>query len=127
MIEQQAVVTLTDEAMGQLKSLLEKENNPSLGLRVFVTGGGCSGLQYGMAFDDGVRPDDAVIEHDGVRVIVDDFSRPYIQGSTIDYVDSLMGAGFTVQNPNAVQSCSCGHSFDTGEDGGSAKACGCGH
>jgi iron-sulfur cluster assembly accessory protein len=125
MIEQ-AVVTLTDEARGQLQSLLEKENNPALALRVFVTGGGCSGLQYGMAFDDNIREDDAVLEESGVKVVVDEFSRSYIEGSTIDYVDGLMGAGFTVQNPNAVKSCSCGHSFDTGEDGGSASACGCG-
>jgi iron-sulfur cluster assembly accessory protein len=126
MIEQ-AVVNLTDEARGQLQSLLEKENNPALALRVFVTGGGCSGLQYGMAFDDNIREDDALIEDSGVKVVVDEFSRTYIEGSTIDYVDGLMGAGFTVQNPNAVKSCSCGHSFDTGEDGGSASGCGCGH
>ena len=126
MIEQ-ATVTLSTEALVQLKSLLGKENNPELALRVFVSGGGCSGLQYGMAFDDNVRPGDAVIEHEGVRVLVDDFSAPHIRGSEIDYVDSLMGAGFTVHNPNAVHSCSCGHSFDTGDDAGAAKACGCGH
>ena len=126
MIEQ-ATVTLTTEALSQLKSLLEKEANPELGLRVFVSGGGCSGMQYGMAFDDNRRPDDLVIEAGGVHILVDDFSAPYIQGSEIDYVDSLMGAGFTVHNPNAVHSCSCGHSFDTGDDAGGAQACGCGH
>ena len=121
-----ATVTLTDEALSQLKSLLEKEANSELGLRVFVSGGGCSGLQYGMAFDDNVRPGDEVVHQGGVRVLIDDFSALYIQGSEIDYVDSLMGAGFTVHNPNAVKSCSCGHSFDTGEDAGTARACGCG-
>ena len=121
-----ATVTLTDEALSQLKSLLEKEANSELALRVFVSGGGCSGLQYGMAFDDNVRPGDEVVHQGGVRVLIDDFSAPYIQGSEIDYVDSLMGAGFTVHNPNAVKSCSCGHSFDTGEDAGTARACGCG-
>jgi iron-sulfur cluster assembly protein len=126
MIEQE-VVNLTDEALVQLKTLLEKEDNPKLGLRVFVTGGGCSGLQYGMAFDDNLRDDDEVVETHGVKVVIDEFSRNYIGGSTIDYVDGLMGAGFTVQNPNAVKSCSCGHSFDTGEDSGQASACGCGH
>ena len=126
MIEQ-ATVTLTDEALAHLQGLLEKEANPGLGLRVFVSGGGCSGLQYGMAFDDVVRPGDEVIEQHGVRILVDDFSAPHIRGSEIDYVDSLMGAGFTVHNPNAVHSCSCGHSFDTGDDAGTAKACGCGH
>jgi iron-sulfur cluster assembly accessory protein len=126
MIEQ-AVVSLTPDALTQLRTLLEKESNPGLALRVFVSGGGCSGLQYGMAFDDNLRPGDEVVEQDGVRIVVDDFSAPHIQGSEIDYVDSLMGAGFTVHNPNAVRSCSCGHSFDTGDDASSASACGCGH
>jgi iron-sulfur cluster assembly accessory protein len=126
MIEQ-AVVTITDEALGQLKTLLEQEGNPDLGLRLFVSGGGCSGLQYGMAFDDEIRDGDEVVEQSGVKIIVDDFSAPHVRGSEIDYVDGLMGAGFTVHNPNAVHSCSCGHSFDTGDDAGSAQACGCGH
>jgi iron-sulfur cluster assembly protein len=80
-----------------------------------------------MAFDDNIRAEDHVIETDGVKVIVDEYSVQHIRGSEIDYVDSLMGAGFTVHNPNAVHSCSCGTSFDTGEDAGEAKACGCGH
>lgn len=122
-----ATLTLTAGALSQLKSLLEKEANSDLALRVFVSGGGCSGLQYGMAFDDNVRPGDEIVEQEGVRVLVDDFSAPYLRGSEIDFVDSLMGAGFTVHNPNAVRSCSCGHSFDTGEDGDQASACGCGH
>ncbi|HUE60746.1 MAG TPA: iron-sulfur cluster insertion protein ErpA [Acidimicrobiales bacterium] len=126
MIEQ-AVVSLTPEAQSRLKELLGKENNPDLALRIFVSGGGCSGMQYGMAFDDQRRADDVVIQNEGVQILVDDFSVGYIQGSEIDYVDSLMGAGFTVHNPNAVHSCSCGHSFDTGEDAGGAQACGCGH
>ncbi len=126
MIEQ-ATITLTTEALEHLKALLAKEENPALGLRVFVSGGGCSGMQYGMAFDDSVRPDDQVVEQGGVRILLDEFSAPYVRGSEIDYVDSLMGAGFTVHNPNAVSSCSCGHSFDSGEDAGTARACGCGH
>ncbi|HZV49357.1 MAG TPA: iron-sulfur cluster insertion protein ErpA [Candidatus Dormibacteraeota bacterium] len=126
MIEQ-ATVTLTDEALSQLKSLLSKEGNPDLALRVFVSGGGCSGLQYGMAFDDNVRPGDEIVEQGGVRILIDDFSAPYLRGSEIDYVDSLMGAGFTVHNPNAVRSCACGHSFDTGDDASSASPCSCGH
>ena len=126
MIEQ-ATVTLTTEALTHLRSLLEQEQNAEVGLRVFVSGGGCSGMQYGMAFDDQTRPGDEIIEQGGVRILVDDFSAPYLRGSEIDYVDSLMGAGFTVHNPNAVRSCSCGHSFDTGDDAGGATACGCGH
>ena len=126
MIEQ-AVVSLTTDAQSRLKELLAKEGNPQLALRIFVSGGGCSGMQYGMAFDDNRRAEDMVIEAGGVQILVDDFSAPYIQGSEIDYVDSLMGAGFTVHNPNAVHSCSCGHSFDTGDDASGAQACGCGH
>ncbi len=125
MIEQ-ATVSLTPEAKSQLQHLLAQENNPQLGLRVFVSGGGCSGLQYGMAFDDSVRAEDEVVEIEGVKVIIDEQSVQHIRGSEIDYVDSLMGAGFTVHNPNATHSCSCGHSFDTGDSAGSAKACGCG-
>jgi len=122
-----ATVTMTEGALLQLRSLLEKEANPEVGLRVFVSGGGCSGLQYGMAFDDNVRPGDEIVQHESVRILIDDFSAPYLRGAEIDYVDSLMGAGFTVHNPNAVSSCSCGHSFDTGEDAGTAQGCGCGH
>jgi iron-sulfur cluster assembly accessory protein len=124
---EQAVVSLTPEAQSRLKDLLAKEDNPGLALRIFVSGGGCSGMQYGMAFDDQRRQDDFVIDNEGVQILVDDFSVNYIRGAEIDYVDSLMGAGFTVHNPNAVHSCSCGHSFDTGDDAGSAQACGCGH
>ena len=126
MIEQ-GTITLTAAARAQLKGLLGREDNPSLALRLFVTGGGCSGLQYGMALDDTMRPGDEVVALDGVRVVVDDSTLPHVRGSEIDYVDSLMGAGFTVHNPNAVHSCSCGTSFDTGADAGDAKACGCGH
>ena len=129
MIEQ-ATVSLTPQAMSQLRNLLTQENNPQLGLRVFVSGGGCSGLQYGMAFDDNVRPEDEVIETDGVKVIVDEYSIQHIRGSEIDYVDSLMGAGFTVLNPNAVSSCGCGHSFESAQGGGDAHSCasrGCSH
>ena len=126
MIEQRTI-TLTDAARAQLKGLLGREENPSLALRLFVTGGGCSGLQYGMALDDNMRPGDEVVTLDGVRVVVDDYTLPHVRGSEIDYVDSLMGGGFTVHNPNAVHSCSCGTSFDTGDDAGNAKACGCGH
>ncbi len=126
MIEQ-AIVSLSTDAKTRLQDLLAKEGNPLMALRVFVSGGGCSGMQYGMAFDDSLRAEDIVVEQDGVKIVVDDFSAPYIRGSEIDYVDSLMGAGFTVHNPNAVRSCSCGHSFDTGDDASGAQACGCGH
>ncbi len=125
MIEQ-AVVSLTPEATSQLQKILAQEDNPALALRVYVAGGGCSGMQYGMTLDDVVRPDDHVVENSGVKILVDGLSAQYIRGSEIDYVDSLMGAGFTVHNPNAVQSCSCGHSFDTGDDAATASGCGSG-
>src|SRR5207245_3567710 len=124
---EQAVVSLTPDAQIRLKELLAKEGNPQLALRVFVSGRGCSGMQYGMAFDDMRRPEDVTIDQDGVQIVIDDFSAPYIRGSEIDYVDSLMGAGFTVHNPNAVHSCSCGRSSDTADDSSGAQACGCGH
>src|SRR5207248_8590653 len=104
---------------------MTKEANPQLALRIFVSGGGCSGMQYGMAFDDQRRADDVVIDNEGVQILVDDFSVSYIRGSEIDYVDSLMGAGFTLHNPNAVHSCSCGHSFDTGGVCGGAQGSSC--
>ena len=121
------LITLTNDAVGQLRSMIVKKGNPSLGLRVWVQAGGCSGFSYGMALDDSPLDDDVISEVSGLKVIVDASSSAHLQGAKVDYVDSLMGAGFTVHNPNAVHSCSCGTSFDTGEDAGEARACGCGH
>ena len=121
-----SLVTLTPVASEKIRSLLEQENDPELGLRIFVAGGGCSGLQYGMTLDT-TQEGDEVIEVDGVQIFVDDMSAAYIGGSEIDYLDGLMGAGFTVNNPNAVSTCGCGHSFKTAGDTGQARACGCGH
>jgi iron-sulfur cluster assembly protein len=120
------LVTLTSVALEKIHALLVDENDPELGLRVFVAGGGCSGLQYGMTLDT-TQDGDEVIEASGVRVFIDDMSATYIDGAEIDYMDGLMGAGFTVNNPNAVSSCGCGHSFKTAGDTGQARACGCGH
>jgi iron-sulfur cluster assembly protein len=116
-------LTITDSALAQLHDLLQKQGQPELGLRVFVQPGGCSGMSYGMGFEDHAEEGDAVTEYGGVRLFVDAVSAQYIQGAEIDYVDSLMGGGFTVHNPNAVSSCSCGSSFDTGGDAGTARAC----
>lgn len=121
----QDVVTLTPVASAKVRELLEQEGNPELALRVYVAGGGCSGLQYGMALDDSMLEGDTLVEYDGIRVLVDAESIGFIGGSEIDYVDSLMGAGFQVNNPNAVSSCSCGHSFKTADDSGAARSCGC--
>ncbi len=121
-----STVNMTPAAVDKIRELLEQENDPTLALRVFVAGGGCSGLQYGMTLDE-EQEGDTVIPLSGIKILVDEMSVGYIDGSEIDYVDSLMGAGFTVNNPNAVSSCGCGHSFKTAGGGGEARSCGCGH
>lgn len=121
-----STITMTAAAGDKVRDLLKQENDPSLGLRIFVAGGGCSGLQYGMTLDE-EQEGDTTIQQGDFRVFVDEMSLGYISGSEVDYVDSLMGAGFTVNNPNAVSSCGCGHSFKTAEGSGEAKSCGCGH
>jgi len=120
------VITMTSTAGERVRELIQQENDPALGLRIFVAGGGCSGLQYGMTLDE-EQDGDTVIMQQGFKVLVDEMSVSYITGSEVDYVDSLMGAGFTVNNPNAVSSCGCGHSFKTAEGSGEARGCGCGH
>src|SRR5580765_2543933 len=95
------LVSVTPGAATKIRELLSQEGNEGLGLRVFVSGGGCSGFQYGMTLDE-TQDDDDVFETEGVRVMIDMMSAQYVMGSEIDYVDSLMGAGFTVSNPNAV-------------------------
>ena len=119
-------ISMTPAAAGKVRDLLTQENDPTLALRIFVAGGGCSGLQYGMTLDE-EQDGDTVISQGDFNVLVDEMSLGYISGSEVDYVDSLMGAGFTVNNPNAVSSCGCGHSFKTAGGGGDARSCGCGH
>ncbi len=121
-----SLITMTPTAAEKVRELLKQENDPSLALRIFVAGGGCSGLQYGMTLDE-EQEGDTVISQADFKVLVDEMSLGYITGSEVDYVDSLMGAGFTVNNPNAVSSCGCGHSFKTAGGGGDARSCGCGH
>lgn len=106
-----APLVVTDKAVAKVKSLLEEEGNPELRLRVFVTGGGCSGFQYGFTFDELVAEDDAVIEKDGIHVLVDPMSYPYLAGANVDYEEGLAGSHFVVQNPNASSTCGCGSSF----------------
>jgi iron-sulfur cluster assembly protein len=120
------MITITPEAAQQLKVFLAEQGTPDAGLRVFVSPGGCSGLQYGMTVDEAAEEGDEVIESDGVRLLVDNFSTMYLEGAEVDYVNSLMGGGFTVHNPSAVASCSCGHSFTTGGNEATAQGCGCG-
>ncbi len=121
------MITLSNEAAVQLKKILAEENEPELGLRVFVAGGGCSGFQYQMVLENEIREGDLIADNDGVKVYIDQHSQKYLEGAEIDYINSLMGGGFTVNNPNAVSSCSCGQSFDTAESAGASSARACGH
>ena len=125
--EQETVVTLSQAAADKLLGIMEEKGLVGThGLRVFVGGGGCSGLQYGMTFDGSPRDVDLVFEQRGLRVIIDPRSLPYLTGASIDYVDSLMGGGFHIENPNAVSTCGCGHSFHTKDDAeGGSGGCNC--
>src|SRR3954464_13967242 len=105
------VVTLTESAARRVGVLRANEGNPALMLRIAVSGGGCSGFQYGFSFDDTVNDDDAVFERDGVKLVVDDVSLDLLNGAEIDFVEDLMGSSFQVRNPNATASCGCGSSF----------------
>lgn len=104
-------VALTETAAQQIKEMLTNPENSGKHLRVYVEGGGCSGLQYGMVFDER-RPDDVSCDFHGVSVLVDPFSANYLRGSVVDFSDALTGGGFKISNPNARQSCGCGKSFE---------------
>ena len=106
-----AVVTLTESAAKQVKEMLTSLENAGKNLRVYVEGGGCSGLQYGMVFDE-KRADDVITDFFGVSVLVDSFSANYLRGANIDFSEELTGGGFKISNPNARQSCGCGKSFE---------------
>jgi len=121
-----APISLTPAAAAKLQEVQVQKGLADAGLRVFVSGGGCSGLQYGMAFETDGESDDITFESAGVRVFVDPVSVLYLQGATIDYEDSLMGGGFKIENPNAVSSCGCGHSFRTSGSEAGAQGGGCG-
>ena len=126
MVTTTPMISMSTEAVDQLKGFLSEQGTPDHALRVFVAPGGCSGRQYGMTIDEAADEGDEIIETEGVRVFVDNFSAMYLQGAEIDYVNSLMGGGFTVKNPNAVAGCACGHSFDTGDDAEeTGQSCGC--
>jgi iron-sulfur cluster assembly accessory protein len=118
------LVVLSDAAATKLRELTAEETNPAVGLRVYVYSGGCSGFRYGMMLEDQPTPEDVTVESNGIRVYVDPQSTQYLTGSEIDYLDTLMGAGFTVNNPNAVSGCGCGSSFRTAESAGSPGSCG---
>ncbi|MDP7259629.1 MAG: iron-sulfur cluster assembly accessory protein [Anaerolineales bacterium] len=122
---------LTPSAREHVSKLLTERKMPDYGLRVFVSGGGCSGMQYGMALEAEPREFDTIVEADGVKVFLDPTSLMYMRGASIDYVDNLMGGGFSIDNPQAVASCGCGHSFRTADSASAPTAasgggCACG-
>lgn len=118
------MINLTEGARTQLEALMEQQGLSDLGLRVFVAPGGCSGFQYGMRFEDTPMDGDQIEARGGVKLYVDEFSAQHLEGAEIDFVDELMGGGFTIHNPNAVTSCACGQSFTSAEDTGAARPCG---
>jgi len=125
------LVSLTSNAAEKIRELMaEDPEGESSVLRVAIQGGGCSGFQYGLGFDTGAAEGDLEFEQHGVKVVVDPFSAPYLRGAEVDYVDSIEAAGFAVNNPNAVASCGCGHSFQVADEdapeGSGAAGCGSG-
>ena len=104
-------LVFTDSAANKVRQLIEEEGDPELKLRVFVTGGGCSGFQYGFTFDETKNEDDAAMEKNGVTLLIDPMSYQYLVGAEIDYTEGLEGAQFVIKNPNAVSTCGCGSSF----------------
>ena len=104
-------IRLSDNAVSKVRALVEDEGNPGLKLRVYITGGGCSGFQYGFKFDDDQAFDDDVIDFGSFKVLIDSLSYPYLYGSTLDFVEDLSGAKFVINNPNAKTTCGCGESF----------------
>src|SRR5450631_3025247 len=111
MTEMPPPLVFTDAAASKVKNLIDEEGNPDLKLRVFVSGGGCSGFQYGFTFDEAVNEDDATMEKNGVMLLIDSMSYQYLIGAEIDYTEGLEGAQFVIKNPNATTTCGCGSSF----------------
>jgi iron-sulfur cluster assembly accessory protein len=117
------LLTVTERAAEKIKQLLAEEEDVSV-LRVAIQGGGCSGFQYGLGFDRGSQEGDLELSMHGVDVVVDPFSAPYLRGAEIDYLDTIQSAGFAINNPNAVSSCGCGHSFQVEEGADAPEAAG---
>ncbi len=110
------MLTLTESSVTKIKDLILEENNPNMKLRVFVQGGGCSGMSYGFSFDEDQNEDDFTVEKDGVTLLIDSMSMQYLNEATIDYKEDLMGANFTIKNPNAQTTCGCGSSFSVADE-----------
>ncbi len=123
----QCPISLTEAAISYLRDILEENQDINLRLRVYVSGGGCSGLQYGMALDTEVDPDDTIYDFEGIAIVLSAYDEKYLLGSIVDYVINNMGGGFKVENPNAVKSCGCGSSFSVEDDvAGRTLTGGCG-
>lgn len=119
-------ITLTPPAANAVKQVMTQKNLQGYALRLYISGGGCSGYQYGLALDNNFRPEDSIIETDGIKLIVDEVSIKYLQGATVDYVEGEAETGFKIDNPNAVSSCGCGQSSPSAEDGEANSCAGCG-
>jgi iron-sulfur cluster insertion protein len=113
MTDMPAPLVFSDAAAAKVKALIDEEGNPDLKLRVFVSGGGCSGFQYGFTFDETVAEDDTSMAKNGVTLLIDPMSYQYLAGAEIDYTEGLEGAQFVIKNPNATTTCGCGSSFST--------------
>ena len=121
------LVGLTENAATKIKQLMSDEpEGEATVLRIAVQGGGCSGFEYALGFDSGAQEGDHELEWHGVNVVVDPFSAPYLRGASIDYLETIQESGFKIENPNAVSSCGCGHSFQVDDEAGEAPASGCG-
>jgi iron-sulfur cluster assembly protein len=135
-VERTQVVSLTPAAAAKISELLAAEQDVSV-LRVAIEGGGCSGFQYGLGFDRGAQDGDHEFQSEGVTVVVDPFSAPYLMGARVDYLETIQESGFKIENPNAAASCGCGHSFTAAEgvgadgeapaDAGHGCGSGCSH
>ena len=110
-VAQESLLVFTDNAANKVKQLIEEEGNDQLKLRVFITGGGCSGFQYGFTFDENEQDGDTIVQNGGVTMVVDPMSYQYLVGAEVDYKEDLSGAQFIINNPNATTTCGCGSSF----------------
>jgi len=109
----QKMITVSPKAAEKIIEFMKEEADSPQYLRVYVQGGGCSGLSYGMGFEKAPEEDDLVMEETGIKLLVDSYSVDHLKGANVDYIESLMGSGFKINNPNVTKSCSCGHSFST--------------
>jgi iron-sulfur cluster assembly protein len=121
--QKRPLIIITEAAARKVTDVLRQQNKLGYGLRIYVRGGGCSGLTYGLSLEKEPEPNDLVVEQNGIKVFVDGFSAEYIKGSVVDYVESFQASGFKIDNPNAVQTCGCGHSFRTTARPGKLQPC----